>query len=269
MSRPRSPPVRRRWSDALSRVSWQELERLLVQHYRDAGFQVQHTGTAHTGGRTDGGIDLKLRKDDQYLVVECKHWNTDQVPHNDVHELLGIMATERATGAIFVTSGEFSDAAIRRMAGIPNYQMIDGTALRTMLGRSIEELGPTSPAPGPAAEMRRRGTTKPARNAPIELLLKLGFALLVLWAGQRVMQGAIKGLDPANRTGARQMQVQRPSANVPRVVQSTASPAVQPAYPSPAPAVQPSAAERAAELREWKRKSAESVKILEATTPEM
>jgi len=57
------------------------------------------------GSRYDGGIDLKLRRGDEYVVVQCKHWNAKQVPHNDVHQLLGVMLSESATGAIFVTSG--------------------------------------------------------------------------------------------------------------------------------------------------------------------
>jgi len=55
--------VRNRHNDALSRVDWRKLEFLLADYYRRQGYQVEHNGTAATGARFDGGIDLKLRKD--------------------------------------------------------------------------------------------------------------------------------------------------------------------------------------------------------------
>ena len=98
--------VRNRRDDALSRIGWDRLESLLAEHYRHEGYAVEHVGTGGTGRRFDGGIDLKLRKDDAYILVQSKHWNAKQVPHNAVHELLGVMVNEGASGAILVTSGE-------------------------------------------------------------------------------------------------------------------------------------------------------------------
>ena len=103
--------VRNRRTDSLSRVAWDQLESLLAIYYRNQGYRVDHVGTGATCARFDGGIDLKLHKDDQYIVVQCKHWNAKQVPHNDVHQLLGIMVNEGATGGIHVSSGEFTAAA--------------------------------------------------------------------------------------------------------------------------------------------------------------
>src|SRR5688572_9580764 len=108
----RLKPVSHRRSDALSRVAWDQLETLLANYYRSQGYQVDHVGTGATGAQFDGGIDLKLRRDDECIVVQCKHWNAMKVTHNAVHELLGIMVNQSATGAILVTSGEFTDAAI-------------------------------------------------------------------------------------------------------------------------------------------------------------
>ncbi len=111
-----------------------QLEVLLAAHYRDQGFQVEHVGTGGTRARFDGGVDLKLRKADEFILVQCKHSNAKQVPHNDVHQLIGIMVNEGATGAILVTSGEFARYAIESASKQGHVQLIDGDQLRAMIG---------------------------------------------------------------------------------------------------------------------------------------
>ena len=140
--------VRNRRDDALSRVDWKRLESLLVVYYRGQGYEVEHCGTGIAGRRFDGGVDLKLRKGDEYIVVECKHWNAKQVPHNPVHQLLGVMVNEGATGAILVTSGEFTAYARESATKLGHVQLIDGDALRAMIGPlpepEVGELGPAN-----------------------------------------------------------------------------------------------------------------------------
>ena len=72
--RGRSKPVHERYSDALAQVSWQDFERLMVAYYAGQGYRVEHAGTAGSGAKFDGGIDLRLYRDDQYIVVQCKHY---------------------------------------------------------------------------------------------------------------------------------------------------------------------------------------------------
>ncbi len=60
---------------------------LLADHYRGQGWQVEHVGTGGSGARFEGGIDLKLRRSNEYVLDQCKHWNARQMPHNAVHEL--------------------------------------------------------------------------------------------------------------------------------------------------------------------------------------
>ena len=47
--------VSHRHDDALSRVGWAELERLLATYYREVGWWVEHAGTGGAGARFDGG----------------------------------------------------------------------------------------------------------------------------------------------------------------------------------------------------------------------
>lgn len=144
-------PVRHRRQDALARVGWDRLELLLAAYYQGEGFEVEHVGTAASGTRFDGGIDLKLRRGDASLVVQCKHWNAMKVPHNAVHELLGLMVNHGATGAILVTSGEFTRAAIEAANRRNDVRLVDGDELRMMLG-------PLPDIASPADAHRRRVT---------------------------------------------------------------------------------------------------------------
>lgn len=125
--------VSRRRNDALAQVKWDRLEHLLAGHYRALGYDVDHVGTGAAGGRFDGGIDLKLRRGSEYIVVQVKHWNAYQVPHNDVHQLIGLMVNEVATGAILITSGEFTKAAIEAGTRHGHVQLVDGEELRELL----------------------------------------------------------------------------------------------------------------------------------------
>ena len=155
--------VRNRRDDALSRIGWDRLESMLAEHYRGEGFAVEHVGTGGSGRKFDGGIDLKLRKDSEYMIVQSKHWNAMQVPHNAVHELLGVMVNEGATGAILVTSGEFTRAAIEAATKQGHVQLIDGDDLRAMLG-PLSEL-----AAEPDQDTRwRRGASAVLKNPTVQ-----------------------------------------------------------------------------------------------------
>lgn len=151
---------RTRWDDALARVDPTEFERLLAQHYRGEGWTVEHVGAAATGRNYDGGIDLKLRRGHEYVLVQCKRWNAYQVPHNDVHELVGVMVGEGATGAVLVTCGEFTRGALDAARRHPTLQLVDGILVRRWI-----EL-PDTPAPpntwDDALRARTHATREPA-----------------------------------------------------------------------------------------------------------
>ncbi|MGY0634800.1 restriction endonuclease [Luteimonas sp. A478] len=126
--------VSRRHNDALAKIRWDRLEHLLADHYRAQGYNVDHVGTGGAGARFDGGIDLKLRRGTEYVVVQVKHWNAYQVPHNEVHQLIGLMVNDGATGAVLITSGEFTKAAIEAATRHGHVQLVDGQELRALLG---------------------------------------------------------------------------------------------------------------------------------------
>lgn len=198
--------VRRRRDDAMTRVDWAELERLLAAYYRGQGWKVEHCGTGSGAGRFDGGIDLKLRRQNEYVLVQCKHWNAKQVPHNAVHELLGIMVNEGATGAMLVSSGEFTRAAQEAADRQGHVRLIDGDALRDMLGPIFE----ASPIESSSMESSSIGARRRAMASPYADTMR-SMASVV---GERMLSAAedrIRG--EASRTGTRGSRTMSRAAN--------------------------------------------------------
>ncbi len=245
--------VSQRHDDALSRIGWTELEHLLVAYYRDVGWWVEHAGTGGSGTRFDGGVDLRIRRDAEFVLVQCKHWNAKQVPHNAVHELLGLMINEGATGAILVSSGEFTRAAIDAAQRHGHVKLIDGDMLRTMLGPLPE---PSAPAEASAPVRPAPATRPPVSHTRASrwlwlaaLICAIAFALIVRAILERTADTAIEPLA------------------------ETAPPSVQPTIvvyaPQPAAASPEAKLQTQAEIRESQRKADEAVRVIEESTPEM
>lgn len=295
--------VRHRRTDALTRVGWDQLETMLAVYYRGQGYAVEHCGTGGTGARFDGGIDLKLRKDDACILVQCKHWNAKQVPHNDVHQLIGLMVNQGATGATLVTSGEFTRAAIEAAMKQGHVQLVDGEDLRAMLGPLPDApvtaaasargvLGSVASTVGArlldAAEDRIRHGPGGRRHggrgrhrlvtslsAGLGILaLKILFAILIIWWLSSTLQSALKPLTaPASARPPALQAVPHQVAPRPAPQAVGAGGALGGTGPSaeefratvPAEMPRPTAAE----LREQQRQADEVMRILEASTPEM
>jgi restriction system protein len=93
----------------ISALKWRGFEEVIGEAYRRQGYQVEERG----GNQPDGGIDLILRKKDETVLVQCKHWETEQVGVKIVRELYGVVAAEGATKGVIVTTGYFTrDAEI-------------------------------------------------------------------------------------------------------------------------------------------------------------
>ena len=116
---------------ALRNMGWREFETLVGESFRQQGFVVTETG----GSGADGGIDLKLRKDNEVFLVQCKQWRAYKVSVQIVRELFGVMAAQGATGGFVVTSGVFTKDARHFVEG-RNIDLIDGTALQKMIERA-------------------------------------------------------------------------------------------------------------------------------------
>ena len=130
-------------------LDWREFEKLLCEAFRRQGYAVEHSGR-ESG---DGGVDIRLRKDNQLSLVQCKHWKSWQVGVATVRELLGVVTSERAQWGIIVTSGTFSGDAVQ-FAGKNHIELIDGDKL----ARLIQSVQPSKSNVEPVA------TTGPAVN---------------------------------------------------------------------------------------------------------
>lgn len=270
-------PVSRRHNDVLSRIDWDQFERLLAGHYSSQGYQVEQVGTGATGGLSDGGVDLKLRREDTYILVQCKRWTTMKVPHNAVHELLGIMVNQGATGAILITSGEFTKAAIEAASRQRNFQLIDGHELRVMLG----------PVPDSAldslARLRvpaTRQTGKGASDLGWAMVAKLAIAalfLLVVVLVARHLQSVMLSRSPADVS---RQDASKEEAGLPAPVNGPAVRAVADSCqelidkPSGTYIDHCSSGKAAlpltpAQRREQQRRAGEAMKVISETTPEL
>ncbi|WP_052772807.1 restriction endonuclease [Luteimonas sp. FCS-9] len=292
--------VARRREDALVGVRWDRLEHLLAAYYREAGYHVEHVGTGATADRFDGGVDLELRRDGRLLLVQVKHWNAYKVPHNDVHQLIGVMVNARADGAIVVTSGEFTRAAIEAAARNDRIQLIDGDELRAMLGPLPQvPIAAMQGADALAVQIGERLVRTAMRQAlpagreaalswakvtAATMLLKIAAIAVLALAGYLVIQANFRNL------GERLEGVGKPvavAAPPPASVSQFASPR---AFAAPMPAAHDFCIERdprtgstvdrciehaarpkpsLADVRESQRKADAAMEVLRHSTPEM
>ena len=140
-------------SDALDGMSWREFEMLVGEGFRMQGYQVVETG----GGGADGGIDLVLtrpgKNGGEKFLVQCKQWRAFKVGVDVVRELYGVMAAKGATGGFVVTSGRFTEDAIRFASG-RNVTLVDGPKLHGLLrqAKAGADRSPARPAAAPAVQ---------------------------------------------------------------------------------------------------------------------
>lgn len=122
--------------EALRNMSWREFELLVGEAFRMRGYSVTETG----GGGADGGVDLRLKKNGELWLVQCKQWKAYKVPVTVVRELYGVMAAKRAAGGFVVTCGVFSAEARSFVKG-HRIELIDGAALKKMIDAARSAVG--------------------------------------------------------------------------------------------------------------------------------
>jgi restriction system protein len=94
-------------AECISKLSWQEFERLVCEAYRRRGYVAEVVGST-TG---DGGVDIELSGNGELLLVQCKHWKAYKVGVAPTRELLGVVVSRRVRKGILVTSGVFTQEA--------------------------------------------------------------------------------------------------------------------------------------------------------------
>jgi restriction system protein len=129
--------------ESLATMNWSNFERLISEFYQRRGYSVSRVG----GNGPDGGVDLQMRKEGGIYLVQCKHWKTYKVGVQQVREFYGVMASRGVAGGYFVTSGQYTNDAIRFAAGT-NLELVDGTKLQRMIHAAQQPVPakPTAPS---------------------------------------------------------------------------------------------------------------------------
>ena len=131
--------------ETIRELSWQQLERLLAEAFRRQGYVVTETPPSN-----DGGVDLILDRRGERVLVQCKQWKVWKVGVKTVRELAGVVATQKATCGIVVTSGEYTRDA-RTFSEQSGIRLIDGSELVQLI-RSVQTGGETE---APVEPVRR------------------------------------------------------------------------------------------------------------------
>jgi restriction system protein len=90
----------------LDSLDWRQFEFLVAQHFKDQGYRV-----SEGAGVKDGGIDITLVRDNEKLLVQCKHWKNSAVGVVVVRELAGVVQLNKANGGVVVCSGRYTSEA--------------------------------------------------------------------------------------------------------------------------------------------------------------
>lgn len=131
-------------------MSWQQFELVVGEWFRTQGYCVVEQG----GGGADGGVDLRLTKDNEQFIVQCKQWRATKVSVTIIRELYGVMAAQGATGGFVITAGSFTGDAIAFATG-RNLQLIDGSQLARIIHTSVV----STPALAPAQSQNPYGSS--------------------------------------------------------------------------------------------------------------
>ena len=144
--------------EAIDQMSWQDFEILVGEYFRRQGFSVTDNG----GGGADGGVDVVLQDGNDRFLVQCKHWRTQRVGVQTVRELYGVMAAQGVSGGFVVTSGDFTEEAVR---------FADGIALTLVNGNMLQHgiRAQTGSSPASAANDMSATPDCPLCNAPMVL----------------------------------------------------------------------------------------------------
>ncbi|CAM0999284.1 Restriction endonuclease [Rhodanobacter sp. Root179] len=224
--------------DSLRQMNWRQFEQLAGEAFRRQGYVVEETGL----GGADGGIDLILRKGGKTTLVQCKQWQNWQVGVKVVREMYGLLVHHKAAAVKIVALGDYTSDARRFAQGKPIELTHGGELIATV--RSLQKTNARAMSP---------------LDTPLALSGSMVASLLLITV-----------LSSSTPT-------EPPPAVASPIVTQTAYRPEPPSLPRPAAAsaahakatIYVSDSQNDAELREWKKQNAESMKILEKTTKEM
>lgn len=124
----------------LENINEYDFEQVVVDLLLKMGYgkpeENQHAVTKKSG---DGGIDGIVRADRfgfDAVYIQAKRWKKDSlVPSTDIQKFLGAIVSQGATKGLFITTGQFSSAALNSAAKNPNHKivLVDGKQLAELM----------------------------------------------------------------------------------------------------------------------------------------
>jgi restriction system protein len=148
-------------TEDVGRLAPYQYERYVGEYYRRKGYSVTQRG----GAGADGGVDLVVAKDGERQLVQCKHWKALRVGPQPLRELWGLVDHEKAAGAVFVTSKDFTVEA-RAFAKGKRLELVDGKQLAAMVAAIKSGASRTEPV-RPPAESHPAAEKCPSCGAPM------------------------------------------------------------------------------------------------------
>ena len=125
---------------SIRKLSWSHFEELVAEAYRRQGYKV----TENDSAGPDGGIDLVIQKNGRRFLVQCKQWRSQKVGVKIIREMFGLVAAEKASGGIVITSGQFTQDA-RAFARGRALQLVTGEKLAELINTVQKEPVPSPP----------------------------------------------------------------------------------------------------------------------------
>jgi len=132
--------------DSIGDLSWRQFESLVGEAFRRQGYLVLENPSEGA----DGGVDLRLRKNGELTLVQCKHWKSQRVGVRVARELYGVMTARKADSGIIATFGKFTKEAID-FAKDKRIELITGNQLLCLISE-VQKSGHVS-APAEANEV--------------------------------------------------------------------------------------------------------------------
>jgi HJR/Mrr/RecB family endonuclease len=116
-------------------MSWIEFEELVAANYAAQGYAVDRVGQA----APDGGIDLRMQKNGETVLVQCKHYRNSWVHELPLRQFLGSLENFKADRGIFVSCGVFDQAAEQFAKQNPRIELIAGEQLEAMIQEAVRQ----------------------------------------------------------------------------------------------------------------------------------
>jgi restriction system protein len=104
-------------------LTLRDLRELTAERFADwcaTRLREQGYSVIPVAGLSEPGVDLIAERERERLVVQCKRWfGALPVEGPQVKDLYGAMQREHANGAMVMTTGHFSEPALRSASGTP------------------------------------------------------------------------------------------------------------------------------------------------------